>query len=108
MPDLLNRRKLLQTSALAGVGFWVSGLPAADISRSSADKLRIAAVGVGGRGAHNLRHMSGEQVVALVDINELYLDRAAKLHPKAKRYTDFRRLFDRAGDFDAVVVSTTE
>ena len=29
-------------------------------------------------------------------------------YPQAHRYRDFRKLYDRAADFDAVVVSTTE
>ena len=29
-------------------------------------------------------------------------------HPQARRYRDFRKLYDHAGEFDAVVVSTTE
>ena len=29
-------------------------------------------------------------------------------HPKARRFSDFRKLYDHADEFDAVVVSTTE
>src|SRR5205823_14182186 len=36
------------------------------------------------------------------------VDSAAKLHPMAKKYTDFRKVFDDQKDFDAVVVSTCE
>jgi predicted dehydrogenase len=43
-----------------------------------------------------------------VDVDERNLDRAAAKHPHARKYTDFRRLFDDAKTFDAVVVSTTE
>jgi predicted dehydrogenase len=93
---------------LAGIGYWVAGTAAAAPSASPLEKLRIAVIGVGGRGGHNLQQVSGEQVVALVDVDERTLDRAAEKHPHAKRYTDFRRLYDHAGDFDAVVVSTTE
>src|SRR5262249_40878205 len=42
------------------------------------------------------------------DVDERNIDQAAKRFPKAKRYTDFRKLYDNANDFDAVVVSTTE
>src|SRR5262245_14153295 len=105
----LTRRQALQTAAAAGLGYWVApstGLAAP--SRSPSDKLRVAAIGVGGRGGHNLGHMTAEEVVALVDVDERNLDKAAMRFPKAKRYTDFRKLYDDANDFDAVVVSTTE
>ena len=36
------------------------------------------------------------------------VDAAAKLHPGAKRYEDFRKVFDDAKDFDAVVVAIPE
>src|SRR5262249_6089070 len=92
----------------AALASGVGGAAAAAPVRSPQGKRRIAAIGVGGRGGHNLKQVSGEQVVALVDVDERNLDRAAKSFPRAKRYTDFRKLHDHAGDFDAVVVSTTE
>ena len=41
-------------------------------------------------------------------MNEKNVESAAKLHPKAKKYTDFRKVLDDAKDYDAVVVSTCE
>src|SRR6185312_9597494 len=57
---------------------------------------------------HNLRQVGSENIVALCDVFEPAVDRAAEKHPRARRYRDFRRLYDHANDFDAVVVSTTE
>lgn len=108
MTSPLTRRQLLQSTAAAGFGYWVSGSPARATPRSSLEKMRIAAIGVGGRGRSNLGNLGSEDVVALVDIDDNYLDRASKNFPRAKRYNDFRKLYDEAGSFDAVVVSTTE
>ena len=36
------------------------------------------------------------------------MDAAAQRFPKAKKYNDFRRVFDSPNDFDAVMVSTAE
>ena len=108
MNGFVTRRQVLQHSALAGIGYWAAGTTRAAPSRSPMDKLRIAVVGVGGRGGRNLIEVSGEEIVALVDVDERNLDKAAVNFPRAKRYTDFRKLYDHAGDFDAVVVSTTE
>src|SRR5919202_2163141 len=108
MEGHVNRREFLTHAAAAGAGFWVAGTSAARPARSPAEKLNIAAVGVGGRGAANLGAVAGENVVALVDVDENNLARAAAKFPRARTYHDFRKLFDRAKDFDAVVVSTTE
>ena len=57
---------------------------------------------------HNLKQVASENIVALCDVSEPLLDKAAVHYPRARRYRDFRKLYDRAADFDAIVVSTTE
>lgn len=52
--------------------------------------------------------MASENIVALCDVNDKNLEQAAKKFPAARKYTDFRKVFDHPGDFDAVVVSTCE
>lgn len=47
-------------------------------------------------------------IVAICDVNEKSLDGAAKRFPKARKEVDFRRIFQHANEFDAVVVSTCE
>ena len=103
----ISRRRFLQSSALAA-GATVLGAPALLRGQNLNDKLNIASVGCGGRGGGNLGSVGGENIVALCDVNEKALDNAAKKFPQAKRYADFRRLYDDAKSFDAVVVSTTE
>jgi predicted dehydrogenase len=49
-----------------------------------------------------------ENVVVLCDVNQEAIDRASQRFPKARTYTDLRKVFDRPDDFDAVVVSTAE
>ncbi|HWE36247.1 MAG TPA: Gfo/Idh/MocA family oxidoreductase [Isosphaeraceae bacterium] len=94
--------------ALAGSAVGALAAPAVLRGRNLNERLRIACIGVGGRGASNLHDVSTEDVVALCDVLEPAIDRAATSHPKARRLRDFRRLYDHAGEFDAVVVSTTE
>ncbi|MFO0877809.1 MAG: Gfo/Idh/MocA family oxidoreductase [Gemmataceae bacterium] len=77
-------------------------------ARDVHNKLNIAVVGTGGRGAGNLGGVASENIVGLCDVSKGSLARAAKSFPKARQTTDFRRLFDQAGEFDAVVVSTCE
>jgi predicted dehydrogenase len=110
-----DRRTFLTTAgaaaaALAG-GVGSPAAASAAIRRSgsqSTDKLRVALIGVGGRGGAQLKGLGGEQVVALCDVNQDALDKAAALFPKARAFKDFRKVFDHAGEFDAVAVSTAE
>jgi hypothetical protein len=71
-------------------------------------KLNIAIIACGGRGGGNMDSVASENIVALCDVNAKNLDAAAAKHPGARKVTDFRKLFDKPGDFDAVVVSTCE
>mgnify|MGYP003341033665 CR=1 FL=1 len=52
--------------------------------------------------------VSAENIVALCDVNGKNLDRAAAKFPKVRKFADFRKVFDHASEFDAVVVSTCE
>ncbi len=103
----LNRRQFLcAATQVSAVGLL--GAPAVLRAGSPNEKLNIAIIGAGGRGASNTRSVSSENIVALCDVNEENLNAAAVRFPNARRYIDFRRLYDSAKDIDAVVVSTTE
>jgi len=103
-----NRRDFLKQSALAGAGFWLAAHGTPVVGRSPNAKLNLAIIGAGGRGAANTQQVQGENIVALCDVDETNLGRAAEKHGKARTYRDFRKLLDEAKDIDAVVVSTTE
>jgi hypothetical protein len=100
-----SRRRFLQAAAGAA---GVFAAPAFLRARGLNEKLDIAVIGCGGRGGSNLNSVSSETITALCDVNEVNLNRAAQKYPSARREIDFRRLFDHAGEFDAVVVSTCE
>jgi len=102
-----TRRQFLEATAL-GTTAVVLGVPTLLRAASPNDKLNIAIIGCGGRGASNLADVSGENIVALCDVNERNLDAAAKKFPTARKYLDFRKLYDDANDIDAVVVSCAE
>ena len=101
-----DRRRFLKTAAAAG-GLTLSA-PAILRAKNLNEKLNIAIIGAGGRGGANMREVASENIVALCDVNENNLNAAAEDHPAARRTTDFRRLYDHAKEFDAVVVSTCE
>lgn len=108
MPTRLrpSRRTFIKSTGATVAALCASG-PAILRARTG-DRLRIAMIGVGGRGAANLKGVASEQIVALCDVDRNALDKAALAWPDARKVSDFRRIYDRADDFDAVVVSTTE
>jgi predicted dehydrogenase len=109
MTHRTSRRTFLKQSALAGVGFWAAGGLALAEGKSANGKLNVAFAGVGGQGGGNLGNIAGlgENIVALCDIDEERLGKAAEKHKDAKTYTDWRKMLEQK-DIDAVVVSTPD
>lgn len=101
-------RRLFLASSIIGAGAASLGAPAFLRAANANDRLNIAIIGAGGRGIPNTADVASENIVALCDVSEANLDRAAQQFPKARKFTDFRRLFDQSSDIDAVVVSTCE
>jgi predicted dehydrogenase len=102
-----SRREFLRGVAGSTAAAWA--VPAIVRGRNLNERLNIAVIACGGRGLDNLRGVGSENVVALCDVYEPAVARAAEGNSDAIRCTDFRRLFDdHANRFDAVVVSTPE
>lgn len=102
-----TRRRFLGTSAAVATAAAFSA-PAILRGRNLNEKLDIAVIGAGGRGRHNTKNVATENIVALCDVNENNLNAAGEKYSNATRYVDFRQLFDKEKNFDAVVVSTCE
>jgi len=102
-----DRRGFLKGAALAGAGVWLGMEPALAQSKSPNEKLNIAVVGAGGRGGANLAGVAGENIVALCDVDDGTLNKAAQGFPNAKKYNDYRKMLEQK-DIDAVVVSTPD
>ena len=104
----MNRRRLLETSALAGVGALLTRTGrAATPPRSPNEKLNIGVIGIANQGEYDLSNVAGENIVALCDIDDNYLAAAAPKFPKAVTYNDYRKLLERK-DIDAVVIATPD
>ena len=108
----MSRRSFLTKGAAATIGFSV--VPSMVLGKSHgytapSDKLNIAGIGVGGRGAGVLDGMKQENIVALVDCNDKYAAHQFDKYPKAKRYRDYREMYDEMGkEIDAVMVATAD
>ena len=108
MNRLQHRRRFLQSSALVGAGFWSAGGVQARQEKSPNAKIRFACIGVGGMGMTNTNHASRNgDVVALCDVDDGQMEKAAVRCPQASKFNDFRKMFDEVGkNIDAVVIST--
>ncbi len=106
-----SRRNFIGTSAAAFAGITI--LPSTVIAglghKPPGDKLNIAGIGVGGMGHTNLRHMETENIVALCDVDWNYAGRNSFARwPVAKQYKDYREMFDKQKDIDAVMIATPD
>jgi predicted dehydrogenase len=109
-----SRREFLQVTAhtvaigaAANVGYFTSTAVAQ--SKSANEKLNLACIGTANRAGDNLKDVSHENIVALVDVDKTYLDRALSEHKSARGYADYREMIDKERDkIDAVVVATSD
>jgi predicted dehydrogenase len=111
MSERTNRRRFLQSTAMAGVGFWVAAGVRSQECNSPNGRIALASIGVGGKGASDSADAAkAGDLVAICDVDEGRLNNAGeKRFPKARRYTDFRKMLDEMGrSIDAVTVSTPD
>jgi predicted dehydrogenase len=114
-----TRRGMIGTAAAALAG------PALGAPRklAASDKVNVAVIGAGGQGSSNMAKLLGQNIVAATDVD---FDRVARgmldnhfevrperqalkdAYAKATRYTDYRQMFDRQKDIDAVLIATPD
>jgi len=106
----MNRRDFLASTAVAAAAFtivprYVLGGPG---YTPPSEKLNIAGIGVGGRGASDIKAVSSENIVALCDVDDKRAGETFTRYPKAKKYRDFRKMLEKEKNIDAVVVATPD
>lgn len=110
MPRRSNRREFFKQTALGGAALagcgYFSSRSAAE-SKSANEKLNIGMVGTSNQARFTIDNVRHENIVALCDIDDKYLAKAASEFPRAKTYNDFRLLLEQ-GDLDAVAVCTPD
>ncbi len=106
----INRRHFIYTSALAA-GALATVLPGCMTRpnyKSPNGKLNIAGIGTNGRAAEDLKGVSGENIVALCDVDANSLANALKTYPGARPYTDYRVMLEKEKTIDAVTVAVPD
>jgi predicted dehydrogenase len=112
----ITRRRFLQTASLATLvaaspRAWLRAQPESPYRNLIAPdrRMRVAAIGAGGKGFHDISECAGEQVVALCDVDFARAQRAFFSFPNAARFRDYRQMLDEMHDeIDAVTISTPD
>lgn len=106
-----SRRNFIKTSLGVSAGIFI--IPRYALGKgfvAPSDKIRVAGIGIGGRGWENINACSASpyvEIAALCDVDDRQSTRARKQFPKATYYKDYRKMLD-AEDLDAVIISTPD
>ena len=107
----LTRRAFLRNTAIAGTTTAFSARSWSQVAGANAD-IRVAVVGLNGRGKNHLSSLSkikGVRIVAVCDADTAVLERTAANLAKegitVKKFTDVRQLL-ASPDLDAITIAT--
>lgn len=112
MAKEMSRRSFLKKGAAAAIGLAV--VPSTVLGKkfghtAPSDKLNILGVGIGGRGASVLKGLESQNIIGLCDVDWKYAEHVFQRYPAAKRYNDYRRMYDEMlKSADAVMVATAD
>jgi predicted dehydrogenase len=106
----VSRRHFFLGSLLAGAvpaaGFGSTASLKRLGYKSPNEKLNIAAIGAGGKGASDIAGCREENIVAMADPDSKRAEKTFAAYPKVPKYTDFRQMLDKQEkEIDAVLVS---
>lgn len=110
MKNVTSRRRFLSKAATATSLLILRNSKLA-FAYEANSKLNIAGIGVGGQGRGSLDtfHNLGNNLVALCDVDSKRAGDIYQKHPNARRYQDFRKMFDQMEkQIDAVLVATPD
>ena len=101
-----SRRSFIKAASASTAGaLFIPGM----ISASPNSKLNFAVIGVGGRGRASWSQVPSSSIVAMCDADDREVAVDYKNCPKAKKFKDFRIMFDEmAKDIDAVIIATPD
>ncbi len=107
----IERRDFLKNTTLAGAGLSLSHLASAKVLGAN-ERLRVAAIGTGGRMRgllNNFKKQSDVEIVTLCDVYQPNLERAASTLELSgtKQVKDYRAVLDDK-TIDAVVIATPD
>jgi predicted dehydrogenase len=113
----ISRREFMGRSAAAAAGLMIvpRHVLGGDGYAAPSDTINIGCIGVGGKGSSDIRSCSGENIVALCDVDDTQMARFLKsdhntpeqkaMYDKAGKFRDFRVMLEEEKNIDAVTVS---
>jgi predicted dehydrogenase len=106
----LSRREFVGTAAAIAAFTFVPKHVLGQAGQNSANnKLNLAGIGVGGRGADDLKECESENIAFLCDVDLARAEETLKRYPNAKVYRDFRRMLEKEDkNIDAVVIGAPD
>lgn len=115
----MPRRDFLKGAAMSATSFMIvpRNVLGGKGFQAPSDTVNVAAIGAGGMGAANMSKLTGQNIVALADVDWSHVkgsvnsDNRSELrqsYEKAKWYKDFREMLDQQKDIDAVVIATPD
>ena len=111
LSDSLSRRNFLRGGGATAAAATLNILPSHVWADSPNEKLQVAFIGAGGRGAANVGGSAGagETVYALADCDQKRCAGTVVKHSGAKFFVDWREMLEKEGDkIDVVAVSTPD
>jgi predicted dehydrogenase len=109
MPQTIHRRDVIKGAVVAGTTLAL-GTPVR--AQNANSRLSIAVIGPGGQGKANLNAVAKDRdvdIVAICDVDDERAGDAYTRFPNAKKYYDFRKMYDEMEkQIDAVVISTPD
>lgn len=109
----MQRRKFIKNTVAASTAFSI--VPSFVLGKTHvppSDTLYMAAFGVGGRGYGVMQGLDATKKVkyiALCDVDDRMTAAAYEKYPNAKRFKDFRKVYDKhLKDIDAIMVATPD
>jgi len=105
----MTRRNFLRNAAWSGSSLIILSNSRSAYTAQANEKLNIAAIGIGGRGAADVNGVAGENIVALCDVDHRHAAQTFERFPKARQFKDFRKMLDKMhSKIDAVVIGTPD
>ncbi len=109
MRTQLTRREFLRNTTWGGAGLVILQNSRLARGTQANEKLNVAGIGVGGRGAADINGAASENIVALCDVDHQHAAQTFQRFPDAKPYKDFRVMLDEIQDkIEAVVIGTPD
>ncbi len=103
----VSRRQFTSTAAMAALSAAI--VPSRVLGQDApSNKLNLAAIGIGGMGASNLKACAGENIVALCDVDRAYAAKTIALYPNAKVYLDYKEMLEKEKGIDGVIIATPD